>query len=239
MKVVDCISAAVGDDIKEDIASSKLIFHNNTKFRIWDILYTKIYDTLPLLNCNTGMHKRGLWNMAVAFDNKTGILFTFMKEQRYRQLHNNIGKRMHHHYLDALAHIFNKNLSAPIEQLSLFEKAEFVDQNKMTDTVEKILFSLEKGASLIKNHVLILFDSYNFSLSSVRAIIVDSNLNVVDEKSWNEYIKVTESSVVDKVDEPNSPANNPSKGLKLTAKANARKRSVELRKEDMNQNKIG
>lgn len=76
-------------------------------------------------------------------------------------------------------------------------------------------------------------------MTSVRAIIVDSHLNSVYEQSWNEYISINESSVVDKVDEPNSPANNPSKGLKLTAKATARKQSVALRKEDTKQNNIG
>ena len=115
----------------------------------------------------------------------------------------------------------------------------YSDEDKMSETVERIILSLSTESTCIQNHVLVLFESFNFSLTSVRAIIVDSHLNSVYEQSWNEYISINESSVVDKVDEPNSPANNPSKGLKLTAKATARKQSVALRKEDTKQNNIG
>lgn len=185
------------------------------------------------------MAKRGPWNMAVAFHNETNILFTFMREGRYKELHRSIARRKRHHYLDALAQTFNSDLSAPTKQLSIFERSDFIDQDKMPETIEKILTSLEKESSIIKNHVLVLFDSYNFSLSSVRAVIVDSDLNIVEEKSWNQHIIVNESSVVDKIDKLDLPANNPSKGLKLTAKANARKRTTELRKGDTEKNNIG
>ena len=141
--------------------------------------------------------------------------------------------------LDALAKIFNGQLSAPNGQTSLFPEQTFSDEDKMSETVERIILSLSTESTCIQNHVLVLFESFNFSLTSVRAIIVDSHLNSVYEQSWNEYISINESSVVDKVDEPNSPANNPSKGLKLTAKATARKQSVALRKEDTKQNNIG
>lgn len=237
--MVACINDAVGDDIKEDIVTSQLITHNNTKFRIWDILYSKVHDNLTSFNCEAGISQRGPWQMVVAYDNDTGLLFTFMREQRYKQLRNTANKRKRHHYLDALAKIFNGQLSAPNGQTSLFPEQTFSDEDKMSETVERIILSLSTESTCIQNHVLVLFESFNFSLTSVRAIIVDSHLNSVYEQSWNEYISINESSVVDKVDEPNSPANNPSKGLKLTAKATARKQSVALRKEDTKQNNIG
>lgn len=181
--------------------------------------------------------------MVVAFDNETSFLFTFMREERYKKLHNTLNKRTRHHYLDALVKNFNGQLSAPNSQMSfftedIFSKDTFSDEDKMSETVEKITLDLNIESTCIQNHVLVLFNSSNFSLSSVRAIIVDSHLDIVYEQSWNEYISVNESSVVDKVDEPNSPANNPSQGLKLTAKATARKQTVALRKNDKIQKDI-
>lgn len=223
--------------------TSQLITHNNTKFRIWDILYSKIHNELSSFNCEAGISQRGPWQMVVAFDNETGFLFTFMREQRYKQLRNTVNQRTRHHYLDALVKIFNGQLSASNPQMSFlsentFPKCIFSDEDKMSETVEKIILGLNTESTCIQNHVLVLFDTFNFSLSSVRAIIVDSHLDLVYEQSWNEYISINESSVVDKVDDPNSPANNPSQGLKLTAKATARKQSVSLRKNDKAQNNI-
>ena len=80
---------------------------------------------------------------------------------------------------------------------------------------------------------MILFDSVDYTLNSVRAVLVDANLNVVAEDNWSKYIEAGESAIAEHIDDPNSARDNPSRGLKLTRKAVERKKSNPLKKSDI------
>ena len=58
----------------------------------------------------------------------------------------------------------------------------------------------------------------------------DLSMHVLDiaqnsEQDWSQYITADESTVVEKVANPNAPENQPNRGLRLTAKAMARQKS--------------
>ena len=59
--------------------------------------------------------------------------------------------------------------------------------------------------------------------------MLDKNLDIFSQENWTSSIVVEESTVVDQVNNPNAPENDPSRGLKLKAKALRRK-------EDKNKN---
>ena len=73
--------------------------------------------------------------------------------------------------------------------------------------------------------MLILFESHGYQLTSVRAVMIDSNLNIAVEENWANSIAANESIIADNIEEMNAPANNPNHGLRLTSKAAARKKS--------------
>jgi len=231
--VVDCIYIAVGDGIKEDIARQGLKTHNSVPSRIWDLLNTYVCERLRTTDCIATTTKRGPWEIALVYDRATGFLFTLMREKRFNELQSNVTKRRNMHYVDLLVRHLNSDLVSNVGQTRLFP-IYFEDEDKMAENVQKILLGFSEDVGEIKRHAIILFDSSKYNLTSVRAIMVDSNLNPVSEWDWTKYIPVQESSITEKVDNPNAPESNPSRGLELTAKAAARKKAVRKRRREEN-----
>lgn len=219
--MVSCIHDAVGDTIKEDISHHRLKTQNSTPARIWDHIYTAIGENFITSDYLIGYPTRGPWHMAIVFDTKTGFLYTLMREKRYKELHDQLRKRKTMHYIDLCARCFNSDLHAPINQVSLFESQPkvFEDEGNIKNSMEKLLSDILSNSPNIKHHVLILFESKNFELLKIRAAMVDADLNVVAQNDLIPYISVQESVIMDHVQDPKSPVNNPSGGLKLTEKA--------------------
>lgn len=175
--------------------------------------------------------KRGPWELVVVYHPETGFIYTIMRDKRYRELHASIRKRNHMHYVDLLARHLHPDLLSPVGQTEL-EPVYFSDEDKLAFNVQKLLGNLLAEKAIIKRHVLILFETEGYTLTHIRAIMVDSNLDVVAEQNWTNYIPVQESVITDKVDDPTSPANAPSRGLKLTQKAHEKKKLAKKRKEE-------
>jgi hypothetical protein len=90
----------------------------------------------------------------------------------------------------------------------------------------------------VRQHILILFNAEGYSLLSVRAVVLDSALNIVCESSWNSYIRHEDSLIADKVEDTDGQQKDPTRGLSLTSKANARQNGnvsiVETNQEEEN-----
>ena len=220
--VVECIYNAIGDGIKEDIALHKLRTHNSIPSRIWDLINTNICERLNTYDCTTTTPKRGPWEIVVIFEKETEYIYTIMREKRFRELKKSIPKRNRMHYIDLFAHHLNPDLLAPVGQTTMIP-VRFDDEDKLMESIQRILAGFSEEAREIKRHALILFESSNYDLTSVRVAIVDTNLDIVAEQDWSKYIPVQESSITEKVIDPHNPSNTPSRGLKLTEKAAARK----------------
>lgn len=220
-KVVSCVQDAVEDDIKQDLRG--LVTKNSAPTRIWDFLNTNLFNRMPAVSCVANVTKRGSWEMVPVYDEKTGILFTFMRESRYDELHKNVHKRARPNYLDCLIDVLNPDLVAPVGQLTLFP-SQFSNKDSMRKVVQKILADLQVEETVVKRHALILFKSKGYELSSIRAVMIDKNLDIVYEENWGAYISTNVSIIVDISDEFSAPANNPERGLKLSSKAIERKK---------------
>jgi len=227
MSLVNCVGEAVGNDIKDDM--NGLITDNSEPERIWDILNTKLYNKMNSLSCVADVTKRGRWKMVPVFDKETGLLYTFMRESRYDELKRQLerGARNTYHYVDCLVHMLNPDLIGIVQQLQ-FDTSTYSVQDtsfeKMKKTVIKILSDLKVSESIVKRHVLILFDSDNNELLSIRAVMIDRNMNIAIESNLNKYITPTESIIMDSIGDSNNASNNPSRGLRLSGEAIKRKK---------------
>lgn len=225
-KVVNCVNDAVGDDIKEDIKINGLITQNSTPTRIWDLVNKNLCNRMPSMSCIADITKRGSWRMVPIYDNMTGTLFTFMRESRYSELHKNVFKRNKPHYVDCLVNILNSELIADNREITLFKlnpKEQFPDKESMHSVVSQILCDLKVNEQFVKRHVLVLFNSKNFELLSIRAVVIDKYMNIVCEENWSEYIPHNVSAIMESADEFSATTNNPGRSLKLSIKANKRK----------------
>lgn len=217
------ISEAVGDLIKEDVKRNRLRTHNGNGGRIWDFLNTELCEGFNSPDCMAYITQRGPWEMVMVYERESKRLFTVMREARFATIRKDTYRRPRMHYLDMLTQHLNKDLLAPVGQTTMFEN-EFSDQDDLHNLVDRLLHEPLQDGAVIDRHVLVLFESQNYQLTSIRAVMLDSNLDVVAEENWSDTINAKESIIVESVDTPNNPSNDPNRGLRLTSKAAARKK---------------
>lgn len=224
-KIVRCVEYAVGDDIREDIQRNHLQTRNSVPSRIWDLLNTNIIKTLNTAECTIAKAHRGPWEMLVIFEKTSQCIFTFMREKRFSEIQKRQRTRSNMHYVDMLAKQFNQNLLADCRQLS-FLPHTFSDEDRLAELVQTMLSDLSEDVDIVRNHVLVLFDTIGFQLTHIRAVMVTPSLDIASgcDDNWSNYISGYES-VVEKVSDPEAPENQPNRGLKLNQKAIARKKN--------------
>lgn len=233
-QIVHCIENAVGDGIREDIRKNKLRTTNSVPSRIWDLLNTALLDSLEATDCCVSTAHRGPWQMVVIFEKTSGSVITLMREKRFGELKKAQQRRSKMHYVDMLPKMFNRELLADCGQQTFLPK-EFSDENDLAILVQRLLSDLVSDISIVRNHVLVLFDTNGFQLTSVRAVMITPDLEIASgcEADWAKYISSNESIIVEQVDNPIDPTNDPHHGLKFKAKATARQqRHVRLLQED-------
>lgn len=233
-KIVRCVEDATGDDIRVDIQKNNLQTRNSVPARIWDLLNTKLINELNIDECTIAKTKRGPWEMLVIFEKTTQCVFTFMREKRFEELKKQQRKRRNMHYVDMLSKQFNSDLLAEENQLSLFETS-FADEDRLSELVQNLLSELKGDADIVKNHILVLFETVGYQLTHIRAVMVTPSLDIAKgcDENWSQYISDNESTVVEKIETPNSPSNQPSRGLSLKPKAlNRQKNNAKIKEAD-------
>lgn len=218
-KIEKSISNAVGDDIILDKKINEFDTGNGTPNRIWDFINRNIGKNLSKEDYITGVTKRGRWEIKPIFEKETGILYTLMREERLIELKREVTKRNSLHYAQALADALNKDLIPCQEQLSIFEQQNYYDQDQILQIVHKIFEDLSIPGGIVKHHALILFSSSNYELVSLRCCVVKSDLNVVAEADWNNFIQINESTIMEQVSSQESNYTNLTNGLKFKQKA--------------------
>lgn len=223
--IAKCLSNAVGDDIKDDIRYNRLDENNNSNsHRIWDIINRNLSDELnDAHNAVVAKTKRGSWIMVPVFETKTKTLMTLMREERFKQL-KIANDENQNHYVKALTDCLNEDL-LPLEgELLLFD---FSDSKKDSDQkkkiVENILIDLQVPLHEINQYAVILFASKNYELQSLRCCILNSSLDIIAQDDWSNYIKVSESIVVEQVNVEDEIVNHPHRGIGLKEKAISKK----------------
>ncbi len=231
-EMVRCVEDAVGDGIREDVQSRGLQTRNSVPSRIWDLLNTNLIETLKIQECTVTKTHRGPWEMLVIFEKTTQCIFTFMREKRFAELRKKQKKRAHMHYVDMLARQFNSNLIATPSQLRLFPHT-FSDEDRLVELIHALLADLKGDIEVVRNHVLVLFDTEGYQLMHIRAVMVTPDLEIAEgsEQDWSAYISTHESVIVEKVVNPYAAENRPNRGLSLKAKAVARQKNKPKRKD--------
>ena len=191
---------------------------NSYPSRIWDLINRNVcnafkYNTDVVVNFT----KRGPWKLIAIFDKVTGMLLTLMREERFLAIKRDA--KSHKHYVYELANIFNADLE--IQQQSLFELNE--NEEKIKKSVERICNDLLISTDMVQHHAMVLFSSQEELLHSIRCCMINCNFEECETVSWNEYIGVSESVIVEQTTNDDQNQNNPTMGLGYTTKAKKRK----------------
>lgn len=231
--IVRSIQDAVGDDILEDIRKNDLFTTNSVPSRIWDFINRNIRSNSDCMLCTVAKAVRKPWQMVVVFDKKSQNIITFMRERRFLEICKNQRNRRSMHYVDLLTRNFNRELIAPCEQLCLTPH-RFLDECYLVENVNTMLADLKNEVDLVRHHVMILFETVEYELVSVRAVMLSSSLDIVCEEDWTHMINKRQSVITDTITEPEQVSNNPTMNLQLKPKALNRKKGKPIVKTDVN-----
>ncbi len=225
--MVQCLQEATEDDIREDIRRSGIRTRISAPARIWDYINTGLLNRLEVRDCIVSTQKRGLWELVIVYERSTQCIFTFMREERFRQLQRDQKRGGHMHYLGIFGKVLNSDLQTRFPQTSFFPDSvnEREDDEELRRKLNELLSDLGGEAAFVRHHVLVLFEASHFHLSGVRAVMVTPKLEVAQgsEEDWSKYITIAESVIVDQVEKPEAPANAPARGLHLSDKARLHK----------------
>ena len=230
-KIVRCVEDAVGDDIRTAIQNHDGRIKNGVHGLIWDFLKNNISKELGNEECSIINAHRRRWEMPVVFEKSTQCILTFMREKRFSTLQSNQKKRNTMHYLDILTRQFNGDLIPGQEQLCIFQPT-FTNEDRAAELAHSILRDFESDIEIVQNHVLVLFETVGYQLTRIRAVMVTPSLEIAKngEQDWSAYISLDESTVVEKIENADSPSNQPNRNLRLTPKALLRqKNKLELK----------
>ncbi|MDE6685883.1 MAG: hypothetical protein K2K17_01040 [Lachnospiraceae bacterium] len=199
-KVVKGLSGAVGDDLLESIRKADLSerFSNGKKMLKWDLINRNFIKAFRNSDIVAKYANRGPWFMVPLVDKRNGVVYSVLREDRFSELHSKRDRRKKAHYIDAFLQMFNFNITE-YRQVSFFND-DFPDE-EVCNIVQSVLESLNVARGIIKRHAIILFEEYNHELVNVRCCIVDTNLNIVFEESWNQYIKHEQSTITEQLAE--------------------------------------
>lgn len=234
--IVTCLYNSFGEDLKNDFVVNGLKGRNSKSSRGLDFLIKEL-ERKNLLTCC--MRKSGR-DLPVVFDDITSTLYTFMKKERFYDVKRDKEKFLDPHYIRKFAKIFNEKIEPP--QISLFGDGDYVDNCYSTDEVKKVLYDLGIESNDVEQYKIVLYETSGFEVINIEAIAIDFNMNIViPSVSWNNYIEVKESTIMDTVDESKEPFNNPGYGIQLTEKSNMRKNKdnnlTELKDEEKDEEK--
>lgn len=217
--IIKSIQDAIGDDILLDVKNNELDTHNGDPTRIWDFINRNLRKNLRGESFITATTRRGRWEMKFIVDKNSGILYTLMREERFSSLIKEVEGRKTVHYVQAIAETFNRGLKSKQHQLSLFKEQKYYNEDVVNTIVDKILDDLQIPKNIIKNHAIVLFEGRSHELETVRCCIINSDLEVVEESGWNEYIEARDSVVMHEVKVDDVEFNNPTMTLRYTQKA--------------------
>lgn len=231
--IAQCLSDAVGDDIRADVKRNGLVTENGSPTRKWDYLNTHLCEKFDQKTILARPTKRGAWAMVPIVDKDAGFIYTIMREERFIQLKKKRPKRRNAHYVDALAQTFNIDLHG--RQGDLFEgnPVQCFDNTNVHSIVQGIFRDLRTPCEVVRRHALILFSSSNHILTALHCYIIDSKWEIVQKADWRNYIASHESNVVEEIHDPDSTNNLPALGLQFTQKAKDRlgqKRATRIKK---------
>ena len=196
--IFECLSQAVGEDRQEASEHLGLKTHVSDPFLKWDLIYRNLMNKFDKGNLKYSVTKRGMWTVLLLYDENSKFLFSFMRDSRFKDIKNR-KNASRPQYVQALINL-NTELKAPEKQIRLFEEEPKFTQTELERTLEELCANFE-GSIDTKNsrHVMVVFSDKYGSIDSLRAYLLDCDLDIVCEQDWLDITKPIMSSIPETV----------------------------------------
>ena len=198
--IFECISQALEDDRQEALAYLKLRTYVSDPFLKWDLIYRNLMNVFGNDNIKYSVAKRGMWTILLLYDEHNKILFSFMREARFNDIKNrsNFARPQ---YIQALVNL-NAELQASQKQLSLFPNESKFSQTELEKCLDELCAGFVGDVDTrISKHVLVVFSDKNGIINSLKAYVLDRDLDIVFEQDWLNIAKPLMSSIPEIVEQ--------------------------------------
>ena len=143
--------------------------------------------------------KRGMWEILLLYDKESNMLLSFMRENRLKNIRK-ANQKLQPQYIHALL-MLNQRLQAKAKQQTLFdmEKLDRDDRQLLTMLNSLCENFNEPIMGSIGHHALVVFATNSGQLCSLKAYVLDSDLDIVSEQDWLDQSKPIMSIAIDSV----------------------------------------
>lgn len=187
--IFECLSQAVCEDRQEAMEHLELRTSISKSFLLWDLIYRNLINKFERDNLlKHSVTTRGMWTVLLLYDENSKLLFSFMRESRFREIQNRKnGSRPQ--YVQALISL-NSELQASKKQVTLFPEEAKYSETELAKNLKELCANFEGEIDTQNSkHVMIVFSDKYGNIDSLRAYILDRDLDVVCEQDWLEIVK--------------------------------------------------
>lgn len=186
-KIFECLSQAIGEDRQEADTVLGLKTNVSGPFLNWDLIYRNLINTFSNSEIHFSASKRGMWEVLLLLDKKSGLLLSFMRDQRFETIKKSKTNRQPQ-YIRALVSL-NAELQSTQKQQRLFDFDEYEDEPQINQILDNLCIGFEdpvRGADV--KHTLVVFSNQFGRLSSLKAYVLDRDLDIVFEQNWLDLV---------------------------------------------------
>lgn len=191
VKISRAIAKAVGEDIRNYLATNENITNNALPFLRGDYIHTNIKKALENRNVEIRLFNRSFWKGIVIIDEVDQVSISVCSENTLSRIPKNVGRKSPH-YMQTILNIENRNEIAPFKQMSIADiDSSFVCGFSDEDYEKDFFAIMEEVPSIFENyrHWIISYETERYSLIRLSAILFDKDFNVVQKISLLEALK--------------------------------------------------
>lgn len=184
------------ENTKENYYSTDVYVKNSIHFRkLDDIMNSVIKETLEASYFERIAIKRGSYEVTLLFDNRTGYLYSFFTERRFKELMI-ASDRDHVHYFDGLVKFNEKD----IVKLGQQTMGDYFDVRVTATQLikEEILAKLNHRD--VKKCISIVMNVSGLSLFGASAIVINDDYTISYSEDWGDFVNVTYSDAYENIE---------------------------------------
>lgn len=197
-KIFECIFQAIGEDKQEANVHLGLRTHVSGPFLNWDLIYRNLMNSFGNENVKYSTTVRGTWTVLLLYDVKSGLLISFMGSTRFACIKRSKTNEQPKYIRSLVA--LNEEFQAQYKQQTFFDME--IESSQKQSEFAKILDDLCANFNCHVDkkevhHVLVCFSGKFGVVSSLKAYILDKDLDVVFEQDWLNAVKPVMSNTIE------------------------------------------
>ena len=158
----------------ENYREHPTVTQNGKGAAIWNNIYTQLASNFKIPGYQTGKISRGFWDLLYLYDEETKYLYTFMREDNFKNLQSGRKRDKLFHYSNVLSRLNGELVGTyeiPYEQLSFLAE---INVDEETDTkLEALLKDMTSSINGdIERYALVLVECKRGEVKGIECVIL-------------------------------------------------------------------